>query len=99
MQPVKVFVVMADSVYLCLGMTQFIDRLHLAGDPRAFSPEMTAQVGKPLMRAILEWCNAGKEQFYRTQVAGVRQVGLAIILQKLSIIAYRFFSFSAWNFQ
>jgi hypothetical protein len=59
----KVLVVMAHRVNLCLYVAQFVDRLHLTGDSRTCTAELPTGPGVTLERAVLQRRNASEEEF------------------------------------
>ena len=69
MHAIEVLVVVANGMNLGLGMTQFINRLHLTSDLCAFTAELTSQTGKGPMRLIFQRGNALNKEFERVDIA------------------------------
>ena len=70
-QAVKVLVVVAHGMLLGLGMTQLVNRLHLAGHPRTGTTELTTCFGITLEGRMFQRRHTCEEQFQSVDVASI----------------------------
>src|SRR5690554_3278156 len=81
-QAVKVLVVMAHGVLLGLGMTQLVNRLHLAGNPCTGTTELATNLGVTLEGSVLKRRYTTEEQLQGVHVTGIGNVLVAVVLGK-----------------
>ena len=93
MQAVEVLVVVAHGVDLRLHVAQFVDGLHLAGDPCTGAAELPADPGETLIGLVFQRRDTGQEQLQRVDVTGVRQRGMAVVLRERIEDRVEFFLF------
>ena len=80
MKAVVELVVVRQGVNLRLGVTDFVDRLHLASDLGADPAKFPANTGKTAVCRVLARADCLQEDLQRRQVAAVGNVQMAIVL-------------------
>ncbi len=80
MKAIEELVVMADCVDLGLRVTQFVDCLHLAGDPRTGSTKVAPRQREAAVRGVFERAHPRQEQLQRIDIPRVGDIELAVVL-------------------
>ena len=79
---IEVLVVVRDGMRFGLEVTQFINGLHLSGDTRTCTCELTTHVLKTTVGVVLQRCHTLNEQFQSIDVARITDTQLTIVLRK-----------------